>query len=389
MIGKALTPLKQSMRKMSYKANLGRLQLHGVFNPESSPVAKKIFNKEAVSITSEATRKFGPVIQQVLAERHSMHEAMHARVASGQTPLDFNAKTAKTRDDKSWRVAPTPAHMETRHVEITGPANDPKMVINMLNSGADTCMLDMEDSMAPTQANVLAALNNIYDAARGSLTHETAAKKYRIKDAPAELMVRVRGLHMREVAASLPHFGAVPALLFDTAMHLANNGTYLASKGKEPVLYVPKLQTAAEAEVVERLLAWLEKELGMSEGSTKVTTLIETLSAAFQTHEIAQALERRLIGQNCGRWDWLANRIYHLGGKRDYLHPNREHNAMSAPFNMAYSKVVVQTAHERGFHGMGGMSALIPVSGDAEKSAAAMQRVAEDKALEVKQAFPF
>ena len=36
-----------------------------------------------------------------------------------------------------------------RHVEITGPANNKRMVINAFNSGANGYMTDLEDSMTP------------------------------------------------------------------------------------------------------------------------------------------------------------------------------------------------------------------------------------------------
>ena len=48
---------------------------------------------------------------------------------------DFRADTAGIRAD-DWKVAPIPAALQDRRVEITGPV-DPKMVINALNSGAN------------------------------------------------------------------------------------------------------------------------------------------------------------------------------------------------------------------------------------------------------------
>ena len=49
-------------------------------------------------------------------------------------------------------MAPIPAALQDRRVEITGPV-DPKMVINALNSGARCYMADFEDSTSPTWAN--------------------------------------------------------------------------------------------------------------------------------------------------------------------------------------------------------------------------------------------
>ncbi|MGE8234266.1 MAG: malate synthase A, partial [Stenotrophomonas sp.] len=51
---------------------------------------------------------------------------------------DFRADTRAIREE-DWRVAPIPAALQDRRVEITGPT-DPKMVINALNSGAKVFM---------------------------------------------------------------------------------------------------------------------------------------------------------------------------------------------------------------------------------------------------------
>ncbi|MGE8224564.1 MAG: malate synthase A, partial [Stenotrophomonas sp.] len=60
---------------------------------------------------------------------------------------DFRADTRAIREE-DWSVAPIPAALQDRRVEITGPT-DPKMVINALNSGAKVFMADFEDSTSP------------------------------------------------------------------------------------------------------------------------------------------------------------------------------------------------------------------------------------------------
>ena len=83
-------------------------------------------------------------------ERQARLAARRARQAAfdaGALP-DFRADTASIRA-ADWRVAPIPAALQDRRVEITGPV-DPKMVINALNSGANCYMADFEDSTSPT-----------------------------------------------------------------------------------------------------------------------------------------------------------------------------------------------------------------------------------------------
>ncbi|CAN0281799.1 unnamed protein product [Discosporangium mesarthrocarpum] len=67
---------------------------------------------------------------------------------SGCLP-DFLPETAHIRNDPTWRVAPAPADLQDRRVEITGP------VINGLNSGASTYMADFEDSSSPTWTSMV------------------------------------------------------------------------------------------------------------------------------------------------------------------------------------------------------------------------------------------
>ncbi len=44
-------------------------------------------------------------------------------------------------------------------------------------------------------------------------------------------------------------------------------------------------------------------------GPIRVTLLIETLPAVFQMHEILHALKDRILGLNCGRWDYIFSYI--------------------------------------------------------------------------------
>ena len=64
--------------------------------------------------------------------------------------LDFLPETREIREG-DWQVAPAPADLQQRWVEITGPT-DRKMVINALNSGADGFMADFEDANSPDLA---------------------------------------------------------------------------------------------------------------------------------------------------------------------------------------------------------------------------------------------
>ena len=102
--------------------------------------------------------------------------------------------------------------------------------------------------------------------------------------------------------------------------------------------------------------------LGLPHGSTKVTCLIETYPAIYQTDEIVYGLKDHISGLNCGRWDYLFSMIKCLGS--DKVFPDRDLLSMDKPFLEAYVQQIVKTCHNRGIHAMGGMSAFIPTKNE-------------------------
>ena len=136
---------------------------------------------------------------------HRRDELLTARAdqraqASAKGGLDFRADTRHVRES-DWTVAPPPAALRDRRVEMTGPATPAKMAINALNSGAKVWLADLEDASCPTWANVIDALLNLRDGALGTLQVTSAdGKEYALRtDAPLAVVVtRPRGWHMDE-----------------------------------------------------------------------------------------------------------------------------------------------------------------------------------------------
>lgn len=331
--------------------------------------------------------------QTFLADLHTAFEGeRQARLAArsrrqrgfdaGDVPA-FRADTRSIRES-AWRVAPLPAALRDRRVEITGPV-DPKMVINALNSGAHCYMADFEDSTSPTWDNLLTGQRALRDAIAGTLEFTTpAGKHYALKpeDQRAVLIVRPRGWHLDEKHLRIdgaPMSGA----LFDAGLFAFHNAHALAAKDRGPYFYLPKLESMEEAQLWEDALSHIERSLGLPAGQIKVTVLIETLPAAFEMDEILHALRQRIVGLNCGRWDYIFSYIKTFRRHRDRVLPERGQVTMTQPFLKAYSELLIQTCHRRGAHAMGGMAAQIPIAGDDAANDAAMARVRADKLREV------
>ncbi len=313
--------------------------------------------------------------------------ARQARFDAGALP-DFRTDTADIRAS-DWRVAPIPAALADRRVEITGPV-DPKMVINALNSGAQCYMADFEDSTSPTWANVIEGQLAMQGAVVGTLEFTAPAlngkpgKHYALKPEAerAVLIVRPRGWHLDEKHV-LVDGERMSASLFDLGLFAFHNAKTLAAKDRGPYFYLPKLQSMEEAALWNAVMDHIETELGLPNGQMKATVLIETLPAAFEMDEILHALKSRIVGLNCGRWDYIFSYIKTLRAHRDRVLPERGQVTMTQPFLKAYSELLIKTCHRRGAHAMGGMAAQIPISVDSQANEQALARVRADKLREV------
>ena len=305
-----------------------------------------------------------------------------ARFDAGGLP-DFRADTAGIRAG-DWRVAPIPAALLDRRVEITGPV-DPKMVINALNSGARCYMADFEDSTSPTWANVIEGQLAMQGAVAGTLQFTAPGGKHYALKPEAEravLIVRPRGWHLDEKHA-LVNGERMSASLFDLGLFAFHNARALAAKDRGPYFYLPKLQSMEEAALWNAVMEHIETELDLPNGQMKATVLIETLPAAFEMDEILHALKNRIVGLNCGRWDYIFSYIKTLRAHRDRVLPERGQVTMTQPFLKAYSELLIKTCHRRGAHAMGGMAAQIPISIDSQANEQALSRVRADKLREV------
>ena len=124
------------------------VQLAGRMTPEYAP----ILTFDALDFLTKLHRRFDARRRELLERRSGRQRELDA----GRL-LDFLPQTRHIRE-ADWTVAPVPADLQDRRVEITGPT-DRKMVINALNSGANMFMADFEDANSPTWANPTATVS--------------------------------------------------------------------------------------------------------------------------------------------------------------------------------------------------------------------------------------
>ncbi len=344
----------------------------------------EILNADALAFLAALHRRFDGKRRELLAARAERQK----RFDAGELP-DFPIETKHIRDDDSWRVAPIPADLTDRRVEITGPV-DRKMVVNALNSGATHYMADFEDANSPTWANNLEGQINLKDRWAGSIdfTDPRSKKRYAIGKNPAVLIVRPRGWHLPEAHLTVdgePISGA----LFDFGLYIFHNARPLLAQGTGPYFYLPKLENAREARLWNDVFVFAQKQLGIPPRSIKATVLVETLPAAFEMDEILWELREHIAGMNAGRWDYIFSFIKTFAKSNNprFVLPDRSQVVMGEAFLGAYAAILVRTCHRRGAFAMGGMAAQIPIKNDPAANAAAFAKVRADKEREVRDGY--
>jgi malate synthase len=336
----------------------------------------EILSPAALEFIVHLERTFGARRRQLLAARAQRQK----RLDKGEKP-DFLPEMQSVRD-ADWTVAPLPADLQDRRVEITGPT-DRKMVINALNCGASVFMPDFEDANTPTWANMIEGQFNLRDAVRRTITFKDPknGKHYKLNDNVAVLVARPRGWHLPEKHVRVdgkPMSGSI----FDFGLYFFHNAKELLARGSGPYFYLPKMESHLEARLWNDIFVEAQKKLGIPQGSIKGTVLIETILAAFEMDEILYELREHSGGLNCGRWDYIYSFIKKFAEDPNCVMPDRGQVTMAAHFLTSYSLELVRTCHKRNVHAMGGMAAQIPIKDDPVANEAALSKVRADKERE-------
>jgi malate synthase len=345
-----------------------------ILGPAGAGTAE-ILTDEAISFVVSLHREHNSRRKELLAARKKRAEEL-----GKGAKLDFLKETAAIRAS-NWTVAPVPADLQDRRIEITGPI-DRKMIINALNSGAKVFMADFEDSNTPTWENTISGQVNLRDAVRRTISFsQEGGKEYKLNDKVATLFVRPRGWHLTD-----KHFlvdgEPVSASLLDFGLYFFHNHAELKRRGTGPYFYLPKLESHLEARLWNDVFVQAQELLAIPAGTIRATVLIETILAAFEMDEILYELRAHSAGLNCGRWDYIFSCIKKFGSDPHFVLADRALVTMTTHFMRAYSQLLIKTCHRREIHAMGGMAAQIPIKNNPKANEEALAKVRADKERE-------
>ncbi|MGF7134132.1 malate synthase A [Paraburkholderia sp. EB58] len=353
-----------------------------VIESEAAQQFPDVLSAEAVEFVAALNCEFTQQRRHILQSRQQ-----YARGRQRGESFDFLSATEGIRNNPDWRVPAPPKDLLDRRVEIAGPADKRKIVINALNAHAQVWVADLEDALSPTWRNVLASQRNLRDAVAGNITYvDPLGKLYRLEDRTTAIVVRPRGWHMPE-AHLLIDGEAAAASLVDFGLYFFHCARQQIARGSGPYFYLPKLENHLEAKLWNDVFEFSEDWFDIPRGSIRATVIVEHINAVYEMDEILHALGPHAAGLTAGRWDYLFSIAREFRHRPDFVLPDRSELTMDLPFMRAYTELLIRTCHRRGAHALGGVSTQIPDRHDAEARARAIEAVRRDKEREAVEGF--
>jgi malate synthase len=332
------------MSKITFSGNL-EIEIDKFNLPKET--VQSIFIPEVCEIICLLHEKFKNRRDQLLSSRKRRQDHFDQGKYPEYPPKDSDISVG------NWQVSSIPNNLLKRSVEVCVPTNSYDEMIQHYNEnwGVSSVVFDLEDTMVSRVDTMVNAHQNIVDIA-------TREPRIFSTDTPTP-MVRIRNLHSEDSFAQI-NGKMVSKALIDIALFSVHYAKQSMDNGLNPCLYIPKVDDGLESLWWNDVLSETEKILKISEGTIKVTYLIETLSAVYNCEEILFNSKNRTIGLNVGKWDRLFSDIKVFRNRQERVFPDRDSISMGHFWMDNYARRVIKVAHERGALAIGGLSPLVP-----------------------------
>lgn len=371
---------------------------------------RDVYTDEALAALN-ALAHFNKSVKELMNERIRRRNDRHKnskRIEFYHPESLIPGSSIKVQDARDGRFEGSviPHDLQRQWIQGTGPAAKPNATLESsirnvayaLLSGADGWMFDGEDALGQIESMSLDNQRNLKlaiakDPLFLQVAEQVAAEMNRwsegflgyqtVKDWKSQLdfttkIFRCRGLHLDDRHIRDADGEALAASIADLCLYVVNNHKQLQKTNSSIVLYLPKIQTAAEAALWNKMLTALETHLGLETGSIKVYLLVEQLEATYQLMEIRAVLGKHFVGYNTGRWDYINSVSDAMAWDKNFINPNIESVTMTYGYMRNYEDRVRRAVNTPDILGncaiwQGGMEPNIPV-GSAEGVAASMKK---------------
>lgn len=381
-----------------------------IFQESLREAYSDVYTHEALSVLSSLA-PFNIDIKKAMASRLMQREDRQKN-NERITFLDPDSYIAGTKikvqdaRDGNFEGAVIPADLQRQWIQGTGPAAKPNAAVEnsirnvayALLSGADGWMFDGEDALGQintmsldNQRNLKLAISKDAVFMRAASLVAMDMNKWAaeffghpiITDWENQLnfttkILRPRGLHLDDRHILDLNGSGMAASIVDMVLYVVNNYKALQKLGSSIVLYLPKIQTASEASLWNKMISALENQIGLDQGTIKVYVLVEQLEATYQLMEIRAALGKHFVGFNTGRWDYINSVADSMSWDKTFINPNIEEITMTYGYMRNYEDRVRRAVNTPDINSnfalwQGGMEPNIPV-GSKEGVANSMKK---------------
>ena len=354
-------------------------------------------------------RRYALMAERIARRAERVREQRPIEFLPADAVIDGTSITVADARAGRFQGARIPQDLKRQWIQGTGPATKPRSstasglrnVAYAMLSGADGWMFDGEDALGQVDtmsldnqrnlrlmisqdpqflavAEQVAAEMNVWS--QGFFGHATIAD-WREQLCVTTRIFRARGLHLDDRHIVHEDGRGFSASIADLALYVTNNHRALREQGRSIVLYLPKIQTAAEAAHWGTLLDTLEDHLGLERGTILCYVLVEQIEACFQLMEIRAALGTHFVGFNTGRWDYINSVSDAYAWDPAFINPNIDQVTMTYGYMRIYEDRVRRAVNTPDANGnfalwQGGMEPNIPVGSEAGVEAAMKKAVA-------------
>lgn len=372
----------------------GLIEKQPDIGPESIPEVK-LFGPEALAtfqLLEQTQQLFGPRLQQLLAQRKINKADIDAGRTTFSLPTHPITGNVTSMDDTSIGLLTAPGP------ELISPLRNNYMAVKAAKAQSlapkiVSTVFDSEDA-----GHYNTTINGIFDVQRvraGKLkgTKEGGKTDQLNGEDVGVMWMRYNGLGSQPFPLDEIALNGKPIdrTLFEAVFDISNGiqhvkkldtekaalekidgeeesakNKYQEAIKKGPKAYIPKMVNAQEADFIDLLFNFIEKQNGIDNSyddahpaHAKVALVLETTPIFYELDAVASALHKRLVKTSFGRYDALANAISINSEHEGKVPPGPNAMGVNTAPASAQKQQMLDIAKAWGFLPMGGMDVAV------------------------------
>ncbi|MEX1265313.1 MAG: hypothetical protein WEA08_00220 [Woeseia sp.] len=296
-----------------------------------SPSQTATLTGDALDMIAALCDEFAPRVRELAASREAVQQGDGTR---RRLKLSPDTKPSGAGD---WRIADVPEVFRASRLELVVPP-ERAALDTALGSGADCCIVNLADALAPAAGNAIGAQAALHE----SLRDTSAAATHR----PA-ILLRPRPLFATEPGL-LWHGEPVPAAIVDTCLYIVHNAALLEQQTSGVYLELAHLTSQDDARLWRDLIRHIESAGRTANGTVRAGIRIDSVPSAFAIDDILGELRDYAVGLHTDFIAYAASFIRAFQHSPAFMLPNRAELTVTTPFLSALATHVVRAGRRRG-----------------------------------------